>query len=114
MQRMKTLVLSPLTITTVTGIIILAFVVNLIEFVCSSFVPAIFTQALALHKLQLWQYYLYVLLYVLFFMLDDLIIFSLAIFTINRISVQYAKWCKLIGGITLFAVGILLLIISNT
>lgn len=113
MHRMQTLVRSPLTITTVTGIVILAFVINLIEFVCSSFIPAIFTQALALHKLQFWQYYFYLLLYDIFFMLDDLIIFSFAVFAINRISIQYAKWCKLIGGITLFAVGVALLLIHN-
>lgn len=53
-------------------------VVNLLEFVCSSFIPAIFIQALALHNLQVWQYYLYLFLYDLFFMLDDLIIFMLS------------------------------------
>ncbi|HGU7217762.1 TPA: hypothetical protein ACNBA3_000891 [Legionella pneumophila] len=114
MRRMKILVLSPLTITTITGIIILAFVVNLIEFVCSSFIPAIFTQALALHELQTWQYYFYILLYDIFFMLDDLIIFSFAVFAVNRISTQYARWCKLIGGITLFVLGIVLLTTSNS
>ncbi|CEG61566.1 protein of unknown function [Legionella micdadei] len=51
---------------------------NLLEFVCSSFIPAIFIQALALHNLQVWQYYLYLFLYDLFFMLDDLIIFMLS------------------------------------
>ncbi|CZI84541.1 Uncharacterised protein [Legionella pneumophila] len=114
MRRMKILVLSPLTITTITGIIILAFVVNLIEFVCSSFIPAIFTQALALHELQTWQYYFYILLYDIFFMLDDLIIFSFAVFAVNRISTQYARWCKFIGGITLFVLGIVLLTTSNS
>lgn len=114
MQRMKLLVRSPLTIATVTGIIILAFVVNLIEFVCSSFIPAIFTQALALHNLPAWQYYFYLLLYTLFFMVDDLIIFSSAVFAVNRISLQYTKWCKLIGGFTLLVVGIALLTVSNT
>jgi thiol-disulfide isomerase/thioredoxin len=114
MQRMKLLAQSPLTIATVTGIILLAFVVNLIEFVCSSFIPAIFTQALALHNLPVWQYYFYLLLYTISFMLDDLIIFSSAVFAISKISIQYTKWCKLIGGFTLLVVGVALLIIPNT
>ncbi|HDO7857359.1 TPA: hypothetical protein P5J28_001613, partial [Legionella pneumophila] len=43
MERMRLLVFSPLTLATIGGIILLSFIVNLIEFVCSSFIPAIFT-----------------------------------------------------------------------
>jgi hypothetical protein len=43
------------------------------------------------------------------FMLDDLIIFSLAIFAVNSsIGDKYAKYCKLIGGMILVALGVLL------
>ncbi len=106
--------LSPLTITTIFGIIALAFVINSIEFACSSAIPAVFTQVLAVSNLSTWQYYAYILLYDLFFMLDDLIIFSLAAFAINTaIGEKYAKYCKLIGGVILFLLGIMLVFVPN-
>ncbi len=57
------------------GIILLAFAVNLIEAICSAGLPAIYTQILSLSNLPLWQYYLYILLYLFIFMIDDLIVF---------------------------------------
>jgi len=109
-SKMKSVVSSPLTLATIGGIIILAFAVNSIEFVCSSAVPAIFTEVLALRELSTIQYYGYVLLYDVFFMLDDLIIFGLAIFAISSyVGEKYAKYSKLVGGIILLILGILLL-----
>ena len=109
LHRIEQIVRSPLTLTTVIGIIALAFVVNSIEFVCSSALPVIFTHILALAGLPVWLHYGYIALYVLFFMLDDLIIFSLAAMAVTTATGQkYAKYCKLIGGIVLVAIGILL------
>lgn len=109
MSKMHRIIHSPLTFTTIFGIIGLAFVVNSIEFACSSVIPAVFTQVLAISNLSTITYYLYILLYVTFFMLDDLIIFSLAAFAINTsIGDKYAKYCKLIGGIILIILGLLL------
>lgn len=113
MERMRLLVFSPLTLATIGGIILLSFIVNLIEFVCSSFIPAIFTQTLALYDLPTWQYYLYILLYVIFFIMDDLIIFSLAVFAITQINDKYIKWCRLTGGITLLILGVSLLLFHD-
>jgi len=76
MTRIQKIVSSPLTLGTIAGIIALAFLVNSIEFVCSAAIPAIFTHVLSLASLTTLQYYGYILLYVLFFMLDDLVIFG--------------------------------------
>jgi thiol-disulfide isomerase/thioredoxin len=110
MSRIQTLVSSPLNAAAVLGIIALAFVVNSIEFVCSAALPAIFTQVLALADLSTVTYYLYILLYVLFFMLDDLIIFGAAAFAVNTsLGQRYAAWSKPIGGTILLILGVLLL-----
>jgi glutaredoxin len=109
LARAKSIVESPLTWATLAGIVALAFMVNLIEFVCSSVIPVVFTQTLALHQLPAWVYYGYILLYDFFFMLDDLIIFSLAAFAVTHIGDRYAGWCKLIGGILLGVLGLILL-----
>ena len=109
MGRMEKIVHSPITIATILGIIGLAFVVNSIEFVCSSAIPAVFTYVLSISDLSTLGYYGYILLYDFFFMLDDIIIFSLAAFAVNTtLGTRYAKYCKLVGGIILVVLGLIL------
>lgn len=94
------------------GISALAFAVNLVELFCSAGFPAIFTQILALNKLTGIQYYLYIFLYIIFFMLDDMIVFFVAMKTLETsgISTKYAKFSNLIGGILMILIGILLIV----
>ncbi len=94
------------------GIMALAFAVNLIEFFCSAGIPAVYTQVLALSKLPAWQYYAYLSLYILVFMLDDLIVFVLAMKTLEvaGMTTKYVRWSHLFGGIVLLAIGALLLL----
>jgi len=106
----KRIATAPFTLGLLASIIALAFVVNSVEFVCSSAIPAVFTQVLALRGLSTLEYYGYILLYVLFFMLDDLVIFGLAAFTVSGgLGDKYARYCKLIGGAIMLILGIMLL-----
>ncbi len=93
------------------GIVALAFAVNLVELVCSAGLPAVYTQVLVLNNLGKVQYYLYILLYILFFMFDDLFVFFIAMITLQMtgITTKYVKWSRLIGGILMIAIGLLLL-----
>ncbi len=93
------------------GIIILAFLVNLIELLCSAGLPAIYTQVLTLSNLPTWQYYAYLAFYVFIFMLDDLLIFFIAMITLHAVGVEskYSRYSKLIGGILMAIIGILML-----
>jgi len=93
------------------GIILLAFVVNLVELVCSAGLPAIYTQILALADLPSWQYYLYLLFYIFIFMLDDLIIFFIAMTTLKAVGLnsKYSRLSHLIGGILMLIIGFLLI-----
>ncbi|MFA7654053.1 MAG: hypothetical protein WCX97_03375 [Candidatus Magasanikbacteria bacterium] len=93
------------------GIILLAFAVNLVELVCSAGLPAVYTQILALNDLAGWQYYAYILLYIFFFMIDDLFIFFVAMTTLKMtgISTKYSRYSKLIGGVIMLIIGILLI-----
>lgn len=110
MSRIESLATSPLSVATVFAMIALAFIVNSIEFVCSAALPAIFTRVLTMAQLGVLQYYLYILLYVGFFMLDDLIIFGAAAFAMNTgLGQRYAKYSKVVGGVILLVLGILLM-----
>ncbi len=93
------------------GIILLAFAVNLIELVCSAGLPTIYTQILALSNLPVWQYYLYLLFYILIFMLDDLFVFFAAMTTLRAAGLEgkYTRYSRLIGGILMLLIGFLLL-----
>ena len=94
------------------GIVLLAFAVNLVELVCSAGLPAIYTQVLSLNDLPAWQYYGYLLLYIFFFMLDDLIVFivSMATLHVTGITSKYSRYSHLIGGILMLVLGALLIL----
>jgi hypothetical protein len=112
---MESIVRAPITLASLIAIVALAFTVNTIEFntiefACSAGLPAIFTHTLALRALPLVDYYGYILLYDLFFMLDDLIIFTLAALAVaTNVGLRYARHCKLLGGIILIPLGLIML-----
>ncbi len=93
------------------GIILLAMAVNLVELICSAGLPAVYTQVLALNNLDQWQYYLYILLYIFVFMLDDLLVFFIAMTTlqITGLTSKYSRYSHLIGGILMLIIGLLLI-----
>lgn len=92
------------------GIIILAFSVNLIELACSAGLPVMFTNIIAINHVSGPLTALYFFLYLLFFMLDDIIVFSVAMITfkVTGISNKYSKYSHLIGGIIMIIIGLLM------
>jgi hypothetical protein len=111
MTKVQEIVSSPLTWGILVGIIVLAFTVNAVEFVCSAAIPAVFTQVLSLASLSTFQYYGYILLYVFFFMLDDLVIFGTAAFALtSSLGDRYAKYTRPVGATILIILGLLLLL----
>lgn len=93
------------------GIIALAFMVNLVELVCSAGLPAVYTQVLAMNDLSGLHYYAYISLYIFFFMIDDLFIFFIAMITLEMtgISTKYSRYSQLIGGSVMVIIGLLLI-----
>ncbi|MDD4547906.1 MAG: hypothetical protein PHI05_04115 [Bacilli bacterium] len=93
------------------GIMALAISVNIIELACSAGLPLLFTQILAMNDLNSIQYVIYMLIYILFFLIDDIIIFAIAMVTLELtgVSTKYSKYSHLIGGIIMIIIGLLLL-----
>ncbi len=93
------------------GIIALAISVNIVELLCSAGLPLVFSELLAINHISGIQAVGYDLLYVLFFMLDDFIVFFIAVKTMDVIgfSTKVNKYSHLIGGIIMFVLGILLI-----
>jgi len=100
---------------TLLGIIILAFTVNTIEFACSAGFPTTFTRILALNNLPAIEYYFYILIYIFFYMLDDMIVFTMAVLTLSLtdFSLRYGKFSQLVSGIVLLLLGLLLIFVPS-
>ncbi len=94
------------------GIIGLAISVNVVELACSAGLPLIFTQILAINKITGFNAFIYTLIYIIFFLIDDIVVFTIAMVTtkVTAISTKYNKYSHLIGGILMFIIGLLLLI----
>jgi glutaredoxin len=107
MHRIRDIVAAPVGIASLALMTGLAFAINSVEFLCSAALPAMYTHLLALMNLSSVAYYGYVALYVLFFMLDDLVIFGLAAFAVQGvIDTRYAAVSRAAGGVVLLGLGL--------
>lgn len=95
-----------------TGIVILAGLVNLIELLCTAGFPALYTQILTVQQLPIWEYYSYLGLYNLAYILDDSLVVAIAVITLSRRKVQEraGRWLKLISGLVMAGLGAILLL----
>jgi len=93
------------------GVMGLAISVNLVELACSAGLPLVFTELLALNNVSSSMRFIYTIIYILFFLIDDLIVFFIAMFTmkITGISSKYNKYSHLLGGIIMLIIGVLLI-----
>ena len=93
------------------GVMTLAVSVNIVELACSAGLPVMFIQILSMNNPSLIEQIIYIGLYMVFFLLDDLIVFFIAMRTmeVTGFSTKYGKLSKLIGGILLLGIGILLI-----
>lgn len=94
------------------GVALVAAGVNTIELFCSFGFPLAFTKFLTSLNLPIIEYYFYILIYVIFYMLDDFLIFLLALWTLRITGLQekYLKYIKYISAIILLILGIIMLI----
>ena len=99
------------TLLAIIGTIVLASSVNLIELACSLGFPTIYLELLSLNNVQGLSKIIYLLLYIFFYLIDDLVVFLIAVFTLKSkgISTRYNKFVNLIGGILMILMGILLI-----
>jgi len=93
------------------GIAMLAAAVNIVELACSAGLPVVYAGLLSGSGLADWQHYAYMAMYVFFFMLDDLIVFFIAMTTLKVVGIEskYARATRLVGGILMCILGLLLI-----
>lgn len=93
-------------------VVALAFLVNLVELLCTAGLPALYTRILTLRDLSWLGYHAYLGLYIACYMLDDGLVLAIAIATLSHHRLQRgeARWLKLASGVVMLALGVLLLI----
>lgn len=99
------------TLLAIIGTIILASSVNLIELACSLGFPTIYLELLTINNIHGITKILYLLIYIFFYLIDDLVVFLIAVFTLKSkgISTRYNKFVNLVGGILMIIMGLLLI-----
>jgi len=94
------------------GTVLLAVLVQIVEFMCTSGFPALYTRILTLKQLDSISYYGYLLLYNLAYMFDDVIILAIGVITLSqrRLQEKEGRWLKLISGLVMVGLGIYLIV----
>ena len=93
------------------GIIILAASVNLIEMACSLGFPLVFNEILTVNNITGLARIIYLLLYIAFYMIDDIVVFAISMVTLEATGItnKYNKLCTLISAIIMIIMGLLML-----
>jgi len=110
-ERLKDIASDKRLVFAIFGIAALGISINLIELLCSAGLPAVYVPILTMAGLAKWKYYLYLLLYVFFYILPQLVIFLIAMFSLRltAISSRVTKYSNLVGGILMLALGLIML-----
>jgi len=95
----------------VAGAALLAVLVQIVELLCTSGFPALYTRILTLRRLDSAAYYGYLLLYNLMYMLDDIVVLAIGIATLSqrRLQEKEGRVLKLVAGLVMLGLGAYLL-----
>ena len=108
-SRTKNLMENPRSILImVTSIILFAIVITVVEFPCSAVIPVFFASILAKAQISIFYYFFYLCIYLFFYMLDEIIVFLAALFTLNLwlTSKKFITWITLFEAFMFFSLGI--------
>jgi len=90
------------------SVFLFAIIVTIVEFPCSAVIPVAFAGVLAQANLSAFNYLLYISIFVLFYMMDEIIVFLVAFFTMKiwLASSKAVTWITLAEALILFGLGI--------
>jgi glutaredoxin len=111
-HRMRGLLHAPTIGAAIVGAAVLAVLVQIVEFMCTSGFPALFTRILTLRDLPPASYYGYMLLYNAAYMIDDIVVLTIGVVMLSRHRLQEkeGRVLKLISGVVMVGLGIYLIV----
>lgn len=97
--------------TALAGTVVLAVLVQIVEFMCTSGLPALYARILTMRHLEGWAYYGYLLIYNAAYMLDDVIVLAIGVVTLSqrRLQENEGRWLKLLSGVVMLGLGVYLI-----
>lgn len=109
--RVRRIVMAESLLGAVIGASVLAVLVNIIELLCTAGLPAMYTEILTLRRLPIWVNYLYLGLYNVAYMFDDMLMVGLVVVTLDRrkMQEQQGRWLKLLSGSVILLLGVVML-----
>jgi hypothetical protein len=110
-ERVRKIITTKYLSVALSGAVMLAIVVNIVELLCTAGLPALYTEILAMHQLPGWKNYLYLALYNLAYMLDDTVLLTMIVVTLSRRRLQEkeGRWLKLLSGTVILLLGLAML-----
>lgn len=114
-SRMREIMQASSLLLALSGVLVLALLVQIVELLCTSGLPALYTRILTMQQLSPLSYYGYLALYDLAYMLDDVIVLSIGVYTLSqrRLQEKEGRWLKLISGVVMVGLGVYLLLYTH-
>lgn len=111
-DRMRRLLRSSSVVSTLFATVVLAIVANAYELICTAGFPMVFTRILTLHNLSTLQYYLYLVLYNLVYVvpLATIVVVFTVSFGKRQLTESQGRFLKLLSGLMMTNLGFVLLI----
>lgn len=112
-NKFQAIIAQPVTIASIFAILVIAFSVNIIEFACSVGIPQAYTKILEINMLTALERQWYILIYTIGYMVDDFVVFGLAIWGYDKLQAhggRYAQMSLLIGGVLMLILGAILVL----
>ena len=95
----------------IAGAFTLAVLVNVVELLCTAWLPAVYTNILSQQGFSAAGRYGYLLLYILAYMFDDALMVTGVVWTLSRLKLQETggRWLKLVSGSVILLLGLTML-----
>ncbi|MEK6742641.1 MAG: hypothetical protein AABZ15_03475 [Nitrospirota bacterium] len=111
-ERMRGLLKAPTLPAMIAGTVVLAVSANAYELLCTAGFPMVYTRVLTLHKLTTFQYYEYLVLYSIVYVVPLAIIVSVITITLGarKMTEWQGRQLKLVSGLMMLSLGAVLIV----
>ncbi|WP_152966420.1 hypothetical protein [Ornatilinea apprima] len=96
----------------ISGTVVLAAGISLVEFSCTAGFPVLWTNLLVAQNTSIITFLLLLLVYLIIYQLDEMAIFFVAVYTMraSKLEEKHGRILKLIGGVLMFALAVVMLV----
>jgi thiol-disulfide isomerase/thioredoxin len=111
-ERMRGLLKAPTLPSMIAGTIVLAISANAYELLCTAGFPMVYTRVLTLHKLTSFQYYQYLVLYNIIYVVPLAVIVGVITITLGarKLTEWQGRQLKLVSGLMMLSLGAVLIV----